>query len=115
MSLGSLLASPIIIINMGGEMLYILDQRLKAQKVDETKAVKVLQEVIQCLFLENFVDQLFEPQNIFSIQFTKQIFIKIAHCSIMKLNETSMNKLFDLMLMGLKHQICTANYPQEIY
>ena len=103
MSQGSLLASPIIIINMGGEMIYILDQRLKAQKIPSSKASKVLEEVVQTMFLKNFVSTLFEPQNIFSIQFTKQIFIKIAHCSIMKLNETSMNKLFDLMLMGLKH------------
>ena len=67
MSLGSLLASPIIIINMGGEMIYILDQRLKAQKIPQNKASKVLEEVVATMFLENFVDQLFEPQNIFSI------------------------------------------------
>lgn len=33
---------------------------------------------------------------------TKQIFEKLAHSSIMKLNATSMQKLFDLMLMGFK-------------
>jgi len=67
MSQGSLLASPIIIINMGGEMIYILDQRLKAQKIPAQKANKVLEEVVQTMFLKNFVGTLFEPQNIFSI------------------------------------------------
>ena len=35
---------------------------------------------------------------------TRQIFQKLAHSSIMKLDATSMQKLFDLMLMGLKYQ-----------
>ena len=46
---------------MGGEMIYILDQRLKAQKIPPQKATKVLEEVVQTMFLDNFVDQLFEP------------------------------------------------------
>ena len=35
----------------------------------------------------------------------RKIFEKLAHSSIMKLNAASMNKLFDLMLMGYKYQI----------
>eukprot|EP01016_Furgasonia_blochmanni_P015712 TRINITY_DN1871_c0_g1_i15.p1 TRINITY_DN1871_c0_g1~~TRINITY_DN1871_c0_g1_i15.p1 ORF type:complete len:332 (+),score=37.20 TRINITY_DN1871_c0_g1_i15:239-1234(+) len=49
------------------------------------------------------------------VQFTRQIFDKVAHSSIMKLNETSMNKLFDLMIMGLKYQVIASKSPQEIY
>lgn len=36
----SLKSFPIIFINMGGEMVYILDQRLSAQNIDNQKAVK---------------------------------------------------------------------------
>jgi hypothetical protein len=39
----------------------------------------------------------------YTMQSTKQIFEKLAHSSIMKLNATSMQKLFDLMLMGVKY------------
>ncbi len=46
---------------------------------------------------------------------TRQIFEKLAHSSIMKLNATSMNKLFDLMLMGMKYQIISTTTPDEIY
>jgi len=46
---------------------------------------------------------------------TKQIFEKLAHSSIMKLNSTSMQKLFDLMLMGLKYQVQSTCQPEEIY
>ena len=34
---------PIIVLNMGGEMIYILHQRLQAQTVQDEKAKKVLQ------------------------------------------------------------------------
>ena len=35
-------ALPIIFINLGGEMLYVLDQRLNAQKIQNEKAKKSL-------------------------------------------------------------------------
>ncbi len=45
----------------------------------------------------------------------RQIFEKLAHSSIMKLNATSMNKLFDLMLMGIKYQFLSCTHPDEIF
>lgn len=33
----------------------------------------------------------------------------------MKLNATSMGKLFDLMLMGLKYQVLSATQADEVY
>jgi hypothetical protein len=35
-------ALPILFINLGGEMLYVLDQRLNAQKIQNEKAKKSL-------------------------------------------------------------------------
>lgn len=93
MSKGLELTSPFVILNMGGEMIYILDQRLKAQNVEPSKAIKVLNDVTNSLFSEDFVIKLFEPQKVFSLSFTKHLFEKVVHCSIMKLNETSMSKV----------------------
>ena len=36
----SLCSLPILFFNLGGEMLYILDQRLRAQKVSKAKSEK---------------------------------------------------------------------------
>lgn len=36
----SLRSLPILFINLGGEMLYILDQRLRAQNIPDDKAKK---------------------------------------------------------------------------
>lgn len=62
-----------------------------------------------------FVDELFRPQSMYSLHATKQIFQKLAHSSIMKLNAQSMGKLFDLMLMGLKYQTQMMVQSEELY
>jgi hypothetical protein len=49
--------------------------------------------------------ELFKPQPCYSMRSTRQIFDKLAHSSIMKLNKTSMDKLYDLMIMNFKFQV----------
>lgn len=105
---------PIIVINMGGEMVYILQQRLQAQKVQDDKAIKVLQDVIRAMYSPLFITELFKPQDMYSAVSTKQIFEKLAHSSIMRLNKQSMEKLYDLMIMGFKYQLISCHSPQQI-
>ena len=47
---GAMLAMPIIVMNMGGEMVYILEQRLRAQSIAEDKAQKGLIHLCVCCF-----------------------------------------------------------------
>lgn len=96
MSKGAMMTCPILLFNLGGEMIYILDQRLKAQNVAKDKAARILNDSVKTMFAQSFIDQLFEPQKIFSINYTKTIFDKIVHSSIMTLNATSMSKVLSL-------------------
>lgn len=48
------------------------------------------------------------------MQSTRQIFDRLAHSSIMRLNESSMEKLFDLMAMGFKLQLVSCRTPREV-
>lgn len=111
---GQLMTMPVLIVNMGGEMVYILEQRLQAQKIPDTKGQKVLNDVVRTMYYPRFVEELFKPQEMYSIQSTRQIFDRLAHSSIMRLNESSMDKLFDLMAMGFKYQIISCLAPQEL-
>ncbi len=104
---------PLVTFNMGGEMVYILQQRLQAQQVSSEKSVKVLLDIFYAMFDQKFVDELFAPQEIYSISSTRQIFEKIAHSSIMRLNKSSMDKLFDLMIMGFKYQTLGCQVPRQ--
>mmetsp|Transcript_69416 Transcript_69416/g.206800 ORF Transcript_69416/g.206800 Transcript_69416/m.206800 type:complete len:374 (-) Transcript_69416:87-1208(-) len=111
---GQLMTMPVLIVNMGGEMVYILEQRLQAQKIPDTKGQKVLNDVVRTMYYPRFVEELFKPQEMYSVQSTRQIFDRLAHSSIMRLNESSMDKLFDLMAMGFKYQLISCMVPQEI-
>ena len=79
-------AMPIIVLAMGCEMMYILHQRLGAQSVSSEKAAQVLKQVIGALVEQTLLDELFKPQDLYSVPSTKVIFEKIAHSSIMRLN-----------------------------
>jgi len=112
---GAELAMPILIVNMGGEMLYILEQRLQAQAIVEEKSLRVLQDVISTMLSEKFINELFKPQRMYSSTSTRQIFDRLAHSSIMRLNTSSMDKLYDLMTMGCKYQVVSVSHPLDLY
>jgi len=111
---GQLMTMPVLVVNMGGEMVYILEQRLQAQKIPEEKGQKVLNDVVRTMYYPRFVEELFKPQEMYSMQSTRQIFDRLAHSSIMRLNEASMDKLFDLMAMGFKYQVMACMAPSEL-
>jgi len=113
MVFGSQVAMPIIVLNMGGEMIYILNQRLQAQNIPADKGKKVLADVIRTMYTEVFLDELFKPQEVYTRASTKQIFDKLAHSSVMRLNKTSMDKLYDLMTMGVKYQLLSCKSPHQ--
>ena len=55
-------------------------------------AVTVLQDVIRTMYNPKFIAELFRGQEVYSMHSTRQIFDKLAHSSIMRLNESSMDK-----------------------
>jgi hypothetical protein len=115
MSEAYLMSMPIIMNCLGGEMIYILCSRLKAQKINIDKSICVLKDICNILFNKKFQNELYMHKKPYKHQEVKSIFESFAHSSIMRLNTMSMNKLFELMLMTLKLQILRTRYPEEIY
>ena len=115
MSEAYLMSMPVIINCLGGEMIYILCSRLKAQNITLDKSIRVIKDIGNILFNKKFQSELYIHKKPYKHQEVKAIFESFAHSSIMRLNTTSMNKLFELMLMTLKLQILRTRYPEEIY
>jgi len=105
---------PWAVLNMGSEMLYILEQRLSAQQISEEKGSRVLADVIATMFSEKFLAELFKPQRLYSAAATRSIFDQLAHSSIMRLNQSSMDKLYDLMSMAAKSQLLLVSSPFDV-
>ena len=114
MSEAYLMSMPVIINCLGGEMIYILCSRLKAQSISQEKSVRVIKDIGNLLYNKKFQNDLYIHKKPNKHQEVKSIFESLAHSSIMRLNTTSMNKLFELMLMTLKLQILRTRYPEEI-
>jgi hypothetical protein len=114
MSRGFGLAMPLVIINLGGEMVYILEQRLKAQNISAEKSERVLSEVVRAMFSPALMQELFRPQPVYTCSATREVFDRLAHSSIMRLNASSMDKLYDLMTMGFKQQFVRCSQAADL-
>ncbi|KAF9424570.1 hypothetical protein HW555_000381 [Spodoptera exigua] len=101
-------ATPFIAINLGCEMVFVVDQRLKAQNISLDKSEKVLTDVVTVLFHPKLLDELFTPQPVASHTLLRQLLQDISASSIMKLDDYSMSKLWDLMTMIFKWQLSVA-------
>ena len=96
-------------------MIYILCSRLKAQNIPNDKSKKVINDVVSNLFSNKFENEILKHQKCPKHSNIRRVFENLAHSSIMRLNATSMSKLFELMLMSLKLEIVRTRYPEEIY
>ncbi|XP_044275396.1 protein OSCP1 isoform X2 [Varanus komodoensis] len=110
----SLRTLPLLVLNLGGEMLYIVDQRLRAQSIPGDKARQVMNDIIGGIFNKKFVDELFKPQELYSRKALRSVFERLVHASIMRLNAPSMDKLYDLMTMAFKCQVLLCPRPKDL-
>ncbi|XP_044527433.1 protein OSCP1 isoform X2 [Gracilinanus agilis] len=115
---------PLLFLNLGGEMLYILDQRLRAQNIPADKARKdewtevdrkrVMNDITSTMFNKKFLGELFKPQELYSKKALRTVYDRLAHASIMRLNQGSMDKLYDLMTMAFKYQVLLCPRPKDV-
>ncbi len=55
---------PIMIYNLGVEMVYVLCSRLKAQNIPHDKSVKVIHDVVSSLFDKKFINEIQKKQDV---------------------------------------------------
>uniref|UniRef100_A0A182R8T2 Uncharacterized protein n=1 Tax=Anopheles funestus TaxID=62324 RepID=A0A182R8T2_ANOFN len=101
----------LIILNLGCEMLYVIDQRLKAQSIPLDKSAQVLREITEVLLDPKFLHYIATAyqQSMLTVQQCRVLLTDIACCSLMRLDISSMDKLWDLMVMIFKWQMFITN------
>ncbi|XP_046484913.1 protein OSCP1 [Neodiprion pinetum] len=110
----SMYTTPILYLNMGGEMLYVLQQRLNAQGIDFNKSIQVLDDVTAALLNPKILTTVFKPSEPTSVSCIRSTLECVALSSIMRLDKASMDKLFDLMIMLTKYQLTMSTGPREV-
>ncbi|XP_067627555.1 uncharacterized protein OSCP1 [Eurosta solidaginis] len=112
-------ANVFLMVNLGCEMLYVIDQRLKAQQISEEKSIQVIHDVTVVLLEPKFIDSLIvgsmnENSQLLTADHCKYMLNDVATSSIMRLDKSSMDKLWNLMTMIYKWQLFIAKNPQNL-
>lgn len=67
------------------------------------------------MFGESLMSELTRPQHPYSSGSVRDMYDRLAHSSIMRLSKASMDKLYDLMTMGLKYQLLHCPSPGALH
>ncbi|KAJ6632881.1 Protein OSCP1 [Pseudolycoriella hygida] len=107
-----------LVLNLGCEMLYVIDQRLKAQRITVEKSAQVLRDLTCVLLDPKFLAQFLHPhpdEHLLTPHQIRLLLSDIACCSLMRLDINSMDKLWDLMVMVFKWQLTISSKdPQSL-
>uniref|UniRef100_A0A8C3XVR4 Organic solute carrier partner 1 n=1 Tax=Chelydra serpentina TaxID=8475 RepID=A0A8C3XVR4_CHESE len=74
----------------------------------------VMNDIITTMFNKKFMEELFKPQELYSKKALRTVYDRLAHASIMRLNQASMDKLYDLMTMAFKYQVLLCPRSKDI-
>ncbi|XP_017475639.1 PREDICTED: uncharacterized protein LOC108365906 [Rhagoletis zephyria] len=112
-------ANIFLLVNLGCEMLYVIDQRLKAQQISEEKSTQVIHDVTVVLLEAKFIDSLIvgstrNNSQLLTVDHCKFMMNDIATSSIMRLDKSSMDKLWNLMTMIYKWQLFISKHPPNL-
>ncbi|XP_030388249.1 protein OSCP1 [Scaptodrosophila lebanonensis] len=100
-------------------MLYVIDQRLKAQQIAADKSVQVIHDVTTVLLEPKFIDSLLNGSThgnaqLITADHCKFMLNDIATCSLMRLDEQSQAKLWNLMTMMYKWQLFMSGHQHHL-
>ncbi|XP_017961887.2 protein OSCP1 [Drosophila navojoa] len=112
-------ANVFILVNLGCEALYVIDQRLKAQQIAADKSLQVIHDVTTVLLEPKFIESLINGSmhsnaQLLTADHCKFMLNDIATCSLMRLDETSMEKLWNLMTMVYKWQLFVSRHQHHL-
>ncbi|KAM8711214.1 hypothetical protein ACLKA7_000364 [Drosophila subpalustris] len=112
-------ANVFLLVNLGCEALFVIDQRLKAQEIALDKSVQVIHDVTSVLLEPKFMESLINGSvhsnaQLLTAEHCKFMLNDIATCSLMRLDETSMDKLWNLMTMVYKWQLFVSRHQHNL-
>ncbi|KAF2979047.1 hypothetical protein EK904_001724 [Melospiza melodia maxima] len=90
------------------------DQAVLGQTTEPNFVFAVMNDIISTMFNRKFMEELFKPQDLYSKKALRTVYDRLAHASIMRLNQASMDKLYDLMTMAFKYQVLLCPRPRDV-
>lgn len=82
------LTTPFLVYNLGCEMLFIIDQRLRAQHSSNERSATVLLDLAEGLLQADLMEAHFTAQPRPNISHVYHIFVNIINSTVMRLSTT---------------------------
>lgn len=93
----------LIYINMGSEMIFILNNRIKALDIDEGKRLSILAQIAQKLYNSEETDKLIRDcTSTLTLDGLYNLLHKVCHKSVITLDSASFTKMNEMVVMALK-------------
>lgn len=82
------LTTPFLVYNLGCEMLFIIDQRLRAQHSSNERSAAVLLDLADGLLQADLMEAHFEAQPRPQMSHVYELFVKVVNSTVMRLSTT---------------------------
>jgi hypothetical protein len=77
--------NPFLLLNMGCEAVYVVDQRLLAQNISKEKGAQVLNATVNYLLGYDRLQEMFRPKDTLLLSEVRSVMEGMVNCSIMKI------------------------------
>lgn len=96
----------IMYLNLGSEMLYILNNRIKSLDIEESKRITILSQIATNLYQDEDTERVLkETRTLFNLEGLNSLLYKICHKSVITLDPSSFSKMVEMILMALKKDV----------
>jgi len=106
--MSSRLAVPFLVTNMGCELVFIVDHRLRdlpESTVPLKKRDEILDDIIRAVFNDALMENVFAEQQLYSMETFRKLLFAMAQSPSMRISQENFDKLFRIMCMTTKAQV----------
>jgi hypothetical protein len=82
----TMLSTPVAVLNLGCQMLFVLEERLRSQEAPPERTLTLLSDLAKGVFATQFIEDLFRPQARPEVSKVFALFDAFAHSSVMTLS-----------------------------
>lgn len=106
---------PALFLNLSGEVIYILKQRLRAHNsIDPVEATSALSLICAQLLSADLMRTLLHPQPLFTPKSIKFIFSRIISQSQVTIDDKGLDRLMELASASFKYQLLNCSHSHEL-
>mmetsp|Transcript_36266 Transcript_36266/g.88587 ORF Transcript_36266/g.88587 Transcript_36266/m.88587 type:complete len:312 (+) Transcript_36266:82-1017(+) len=115
--MASRIAVPFLVANMGCEMVFVIEHRLRElpeTSVPQKKRDEILDDIIRAVFNDALMENIFAEQKLYAIDTFRKLLFAMAQSPSMRISQENFDKMFRIMSMSIKAQVMRWEKPEDL-